>query len=131
MNREMNSDIVTRDGQFPIVHATGQGTVNGPTNDTRGFDSATLVLQVSAIVAAGVVTYKLQDGDAANMSDAADVAAADLAGAFATLLQNTTQHVGYRGSKRYIRAVATYVSGTSVAHGASFVMAHASIRPAV
>lgn len=129
MNRELKSNIALREGIAPQVVTAG--TVNGAVCDTRGFDSATLALAVGAIAGAGVVTAKIQEGDLSNGSDMADVAVADLqTGAFTALLTNTQQWVGYRGAKRYIRAVATYVSGTSVAVGATFVLGHAQTRPA-
>lgn len=128
MNRELKSNVALREGIQPQVQTAG--VVNGAVCDLRGFDSVTAMLAVGAIVAAGLVSYKLQEGDLANASDQADVAATDLTNAFVALTQNTQQWVGYRGSKRYIRLVATYASGTSVAHGAVFALGHAQVRPA-
>lgn len=90
------------------------GTITGATVDLQIADSACFLINVGAIVSAGLATIALQESDD-NFSTNNVIAAADLFGAVGTLVQNTVQKVGYRGSKRYVRAVVTYVSGTSVA----------------
>jgi len=131
MNREMKSCMAVREGIRPQVQAAG--TVNGEIIDTRGFDAATLMIAAGTVTAAGVVNYKIQHGEQAGGGDMADVVVADdqTQALTAPLAQNTVQHVGYRGSKRYVRAVSTYVSGTSVAHGALWMLGMAAISPAV
>lgn len=127
MNRELSSMIGTARCLDPAVLA---GNTNGSVVDTLGYDSVTIVAAVGAIAGAGNMTLKIQEGDQANLSDAADVAATDLTTAFATpLVTNTTQRIGYRGAKRYIRLVGTLNSGTSVAVGAVAILAHAQTKP--
>lgn len=129
MNREMYNDVAVKEALRPVVQAPS--AVNGVTCDTRGYDSIVAVLTVGAIVNAGTLAVKFQHGDLSDMSDAADVAAADLLGAFpAVALQNSVVKVGYRGSKRYVRLVATEAVATStVANAASFVLGKGSILP--
>lgn len=106
-----------------VLTATGTGTGV----DTRGFQSVTAVINTGAIVAAGLFTPKLQESD--DNATFTDVAAGDLLGAFANLAASAVQRVGYKGSKRYVRVVLTYVSGTSIAAGAVIVLGHAELAP--
>lgn len=127
MNRELSSIIGTARAIDPAVLAA---STNGQLVDTLGYDSVTFVAAVGAIAGAGNMTLKVQEGDLANASDQADVAATDITVAFATpLVTNTTQRIGYRGGKRYVRLVATLNSGTSVAVGAVAILAHAQTKP--
>ncbi|XKM40332.1 hypothetical protein A4U53_030850 [Rhizobium ruizarguesonis] len=106
-----------------VLTATGTGTGV----DARGFQSVTAVINTGAIVAAGLFTPKLQESD--DNSAWSDVAAADLLGSFANLAASAVQRVGYKGSKRYVRVVLTYVSGTSIAAGAVVILGHAELAP--
>lgn len=125
--RDLASVIAVRESIRPAVHAA---TVTGETVDTRGFNSAAAVLTVGAIASSGNVTPKLQDSP--NGSDWTDVAAADLQGSFpAALVTNSVVKVGYLGDARYLRAVGTLNSGTSVAFAAVIVLGDADQRPAV
>lgn len=129
MNREMRSKIAVKEELRPVVQAPS--AVNGPTVDTRGYDSALAVLSIGAIVGAGVLATKVQHGSLADGSDAVDVPAAELVGAFlAVALTNSVEYVAYRGGNRYLRLVATESGGaTSVANGASWVLGSPSISP--
>jgi len=107
-----------------VVSATGNGTGV----DLRGFQSATVAYTVGAIVGSGNITPKLQESD--DNSTFTDVAAGDLLGSFpAVLLTGTAFRVGYKGSKRYIRAVSTLNSGTSVAVSAVVLLGHPELAP--
>ena len=92
---------------------------DAPIVDLQGAGSATLVINSGAIAGDGVYSAKLVHGNAADLSDVADVAGDELLGAFpAALAADSVVTVGYRGGKRYVRLVVTKVSGTSVAAGA-------------
>ena len=105
-----------------IAPAVLSDTATGSVVDLLGFEAATAVVSTGAIVSAGDFTAKLQHGDLANGSDQADVAAADLVGAFGTILAAASvERVGYRGGKRYLRVVATKNGGTSIAASALIV----------
>jgi hypothetical protein len=104
------------------------GSVTGATCDLQLGDSAMFFIAIGAIVASGLVTIALQESDD-NFSTNNVIAAADLIGSVGTLVQDTVQKVGYRGAKRYIRAVVTYVSGTSVAVAVTVGVADLTRRP--
>lgn len=109
-----------RDTVVSLVPAVRTATGTGVAVDLQGMKSARIDVHVGAIVAAGNQTAKVQEGSLADGSDAADVAAADLVGAFTSpLVDSVLQTVSYIGSKRFVRVVITHNSGTSVATGAS------------
>ena len=112
----------------PAVNSAA--TVTGTTVDTAGFESATLIVNVGAIVASGNVTLKLQHSDTTTDGDFVDVPAAQLLGSIpAALIASTIYKQGYLGAKRYVRAKGTLNSGTSVAYSAEFALAHARSKP--
>lgn len=117
-----------------IVPAVYTATATGVGVDLRGYDAATVIFATGAIVAAGLFTPKIQESsDSTNGSDGTwnDVAAADQVQptALANLAASASQRVGYIGSKRWVRAVATYVSGTSTAISASVMRGRPHVRP--
>lgn len=125
--RDLSSNLGMSESIRPAVHAA---TVTGETVDTRGYDSAAVVVTVGAIASSGNITVKLQESDTTTSEDFTDVVAADLEGEFpAALLTNTAFLVGYLGTKRYVRAVGTLNSGTSVAFTAGVILGHPNIRP--
>ena len=105
--------------------------------DTTGYDSLVLLFIAGAIVAAGLVTLKLEECDTDTDSSYTDVAAADMdwggatALAAAPVLTNTVQRVGYKGSKKWVRATITYVSGTSVQVAVVAIQGHPNLAPVV
>jgi hypothetical protein len=113
-----------------VAPAVRSASVNGDAIDLKGFDSVALVVNTGAVTAAGDMTAKLQESDTTTNGDFTDVAAEHLQGAIASpLVTGTTAKVGYRGFKRYLRAVLTLNSGTSVSVGATFILGNASDRP--
>lgn len=106
----------------PVDYAA---TTKGTAVDLQGFNSATLVVNSGAITSAGLYDVKLQHSDTTTDGDFADVAAGDKIGALPTALAASSVYKqGYKGSKRYIRAVITKQSGTSVVAGAVVVRGH-------
>lgn len=107
---------------------------NGAGIDRRGFDSACIEFNAGAI--GGTTpsfTFQVQESD--DNSTFTAVAAADLQGA-APIITTTNAGVttvGYIGSKRYIRAAATAVTGTSptLLCAASVVLGHPALAPTV
>ena len=89
--------------------------------DKRGFESLTYVIATGSIADADATfVVLLEEGDAANLSDAAAVADADLLGtealaAFQFDDDNETRKLGYIGSKRYTRLTITPVGNASAA----------------
>jgi hypothetical protein len=66
----------------PQAAITGNATTNGAIIDTQGFESSSSSIQ-SGVITDGTFTPNVQEGDAANLSDAATVAAGDLLGTIA------------------------------------------------
>lgn len=92
--------------------AARTATANGTGVDLAGY-SATVLMIVAGTITDGTHALKLQESD--DNSTFADVAAADLDGAAVSLgsgQSNTVAEIGYRGIKRYVRAVST-VSGAT------------------
>ncbi len=114
-----------------IAPAVQAASINGTGVDLRGADSAMVIVNVGAIAGSGLWTMKLQESDALG-SGYADVAAGNLEGAFTDpLVAASETAIGYTGNKRYIRAVGTKTSGTSVAFGAVVLRGHLHSAPAL
>jgi hypothetical protein len=113
-----------------LVPATQSATAKGTAVDLRDYDSAALVITTGAIVASGLYVMSMQESDTTTDGDFADVGADDMVGSFpASLAASTTYKVGYVGTKRYVRAVITKTSGTSIDAGAAFVLGNAHRSP--
>ncbi|MCS0808682.1 hypothetical protein NX774_12200 [Massilia agilis] len=91
----------------------------GQVIDRQGFDSLTYVIVSGALVDADATfTTLLEEGDQANMSDAAAVADADLIGtealaSFTFADDNKCFKLGYKGAKRYTRLTITPANNAS------------------
>lgn len=112
-----------------VAPASKTGSANGTGVDLRGADSAQVIVNVGAIGGSGDMTITIEESDAL-ASGYSTVAAADLEGSFSDpLLTATVEAVGYKGAKRYIRAVHTLNSGTSVTLGATVLRGHLGRAP--
>lgn len=100
----------TQDVQNSLAPAARTASANGSGVDLANFASATVAFVVGAITD-GTHTPSVEESD--DNSNFTAVAAADLIGSLAALSSNTNQRVGYRGSKRYIRAVSTVAGATT------------------
>ena len=89
--------------------------------DRRGFNSLTYLIGTGSLADADATfTVLLEEGDAANMSDAAAVADADLIGtealaSFTYADDDKTRKLGYKGNKRYTRLTITPANNASAA----------------
>lgn len=122
-------DITQNIGTFlALAPAVQNATINGAAIDTLGFESAAIVINTGSIAGAGNFTAKVQDSqDGTNF---ADVASQFLVGALPTALAaNSTYKQGYLGGNRYLRAVLTLNSGTSIAAGAVAVLGSPKVAP--
>jgi len=82
------------------------GNVNGAEVDIRGFFGATLKLTSTTASVAG--TIKIQETDTSG-SGYSDVGTDDIIGTNdVAIVEDETVTIGYRGSKRYLRAVFTH-----------------------
>jgi len=94
-------------------------TTSGNVIDMLGYEGLSFYVS-SATLTDGAYQVNVQHGDASNLSDAADVAAADLINAepaFVATEDNTVKEVGYVGDKRYVRV---QIVSTGVTTGGTF-----------
>lgn len=104
--------------------------------DRLGYDSLTFAILLGDLpAAAATFTVLIQDGDAANLSDAAAVADDELVGtealaSFTSTDDHKVRKVGYRGNKRYVRLTITPAANTAASLIAAVaILAHPSIVP--
>jgi hypothetical protein len=104
--------------------------------DRRGYDSLTFLIAIGSVADADTTfTVLVEEGDAANLSDAAAVDDADLIGTellagFQFDDDNEPRKIGYRGAKRYVRMTITPANNASAALLAVIaVLGHASLKP--
>lgn len=113
-----------------LVPAVVAATTKGTAVDLQGFNSATLIINTGAIDTAGLYGIKLQESDTTTDGDFTDVAAGNLLGTLpAGLAASSVYKQGYKGTKRYLRAVITKQSGTSIAAGAVIMRGHPADAP--
>lgn len=111
-----------------LAPAVQAATLKGDAVDLQGHGSALLAINTGVIVGAGVFDVKMQESNTTTDADFTDVAADDLLGTLpGSLASSTVYRQGYIGSKRYVRAVITKQSGTSIAAGAAFVLGHPAL----
>ncbi len=112
---------------------TTNTTTVGNIIDTAGFESIEFVA-VSKAITDGAYAFRIEDGDASNLSDAADVDVSLLLGALTGFIatdDNTTKRVGCISKKRYVR-LSIVSTGTTVGTsmlGAVAVLGHPHHQP--
>lgn len=114
--------------------------------DTQGYDSLAFLIAIGSVADADVTfTVLVEHGDAANLSDAAAVADADLVRQDPTSTtapeaqagfqfddDNEVRKIGYIGSKRYVRLTITPANNASAALLAAVaVQGNAEHKPVV
>lgn len=104
--------------------------------DRQGFDSVTYLIALGSIADADATfAVTIDEGDAANLSDASAVAAADLIGTttlagFQFDSDNACRKLGYKGNKRYTRLTITPTNNASAAlFSAVAVLGAAAMKP--
>ena len=117
MRLDLHNNIKASRGISPAAAVTDNTPFVSQILDTAGFDGAEFVGQFGAIADADCTfTALVDDGDAANLSDAAAVDDAYLLGVEAMALQfnsdDKTFKIGYRGPKRYVRVTITPAANT-------------------
>lgn len=110
-----NNDLmnnVTPTGAMVITVSDNTAIVSGVV-DRQGFGSLTFLIAAGTLADADATfTTLIEEGDAANLSDAAAVADADLIGtevlaSFTFAEDGKSRKIGYKGSKRYVRCTVT------------------------
>ena len=125
--KDLRSKIAAVAATKPAVLAA---TETSAPIDLQGYNSAVVIVSTGAIAGAGDYTTKLEHSDTTTGGDFTAVAAGDLLGAFpASLAADSVYRVGYKGPKRYIRAVTTKNSGTSIAAAVLVVKSNGFNQP--
>jgi hypothetical protein len=121
------SDVRVFEGIRPAVYAA---TGNGQIVDLAGYESPVFVLATGDWTD-GAYTVTFEHSDASDMTGAVAVPAADLLGDTIPTLdavgdENKVYRVGYRGSKRYVRAVITETGAgtTGIALAGAWVLSN-------
>lgn len=107
MTTQDNHNVLTPAVALNIQAISSNTTTAGNIIDTQGYQSLEFVA-FSATLTDGSYTPLIEEGNAANLSDASAVADGDLLGteagaAFALTNDNAVTRIGYRGQKRYVR----------------------------
>lgn len=110
--------------------AAGTSVQNGAVIDMAGWDGVILIAAFGTITATGVQGLKAQQGLAANLSDAAD-----LAGSLTSVPDSDSNKVAvldiYRPQERYVRAVVTRGTANAVIDGVIAIQYKGRKAPAV
>lgn len=127
MNRDLHNNVAAFESVRPVVHTSD---VNGEEVDLQDCDSAEIVISIGAIVAtSGDSFLTLEESDVTGTGFTA-VADADIIGVqTAVLLANTEFNFGYKGAKRFIRAVLDTGAATSVACAAMIIKGNLFRKP--
>lgn len=119
--RDLKNKIDAVHSLEPAVRPTG--SYNGAGVDLAGFHAAMVLVYFGAYTN-GTHTPSLEHSD--DNSSFSAVAAAELEGSLTAVGSsggaNTLQRVGYRGAKRYLRAVMTVSGGATGAASASVIL---------
>lgn len=107
------------DGVNSLAPDTYTASSNGSGVDLQGYSGAMVVFHAgTADTGSGNETYTPSVEESDDNSTFTAVAASDLEGTLANLTANSVQRAGYKGSKRYVRAVLT-LGGTTPSIDAS------------
>lgn len=105
-------DIVNNiDAQSSIDPSIPTSTQTGVGIDLQGFSGAMLAFIIGTLTD-GVHTLTMEESDVLG-SGYTTVAAAEMEGTLGVAVSDTNQRVGYKGTKRYIRAINTITGSPS------------------
>lgn len=122
--RDLKNNVDVSQSIAPAAHTA---SVNGTGVDLQGYNSVMVVFHPGAITD-GAHTPSVEESDDDVTYTA--VAAADLLGSLVDLASNAIQRVGYKGTKRYLRAVSTVAGATTGGvYGAEIVRGHPNVAP--
>ena len=118
MQGDLFNKIKASRGISPAAASTDNTAFATQTLDTAGFDSATLLVALGSVADADVTfTIALTEGDVSDLSDGTTVASTDIigslsSGSFDYSSDNKVWKVGYKGTKRYVKATITPANNT-------------------
>lgn len=118
LTKELSSAVKVTQVITPTAGAAGTSAINGSTIDMANFEGVGFLIQLGAIVAGAVTSVKVQQGAAANMSDAAD-----LEGTGYTIADSDDEKVLFinvhKPRERYVRVVVSRGTQDATIAGAS------------
>lgn len=112
-SRDIHNSIDVKRGLSPVAAGTDNTAYVSQIVDTAGYEAVEFLLQIGANTDADATfTVLFEDGNAANLSDAAAVADTFLLGTEALASfqyddDNECRKIGYVGNKRYCRVTVT------------------------
>jgi hypothetical protein len=133
--RDLHHNLAFRRAISPVSVADNTAQVS-QIIDTSGFSSLEFAINIGAVADADATfTVLVEDGNAANLSDAVAVADSALLGTellagFQFDSDNQVRNIGYIGYKRYVRLTITPVNNASAALlSAMAILGHPSSVP--
>ena len=118
MNLSKNCKIST--AITPTAGGAGTSTINGTTLDMQDSEGVLIVVRMGTITTGAVTSIKVQQGDASNLSDAAD-----LAGTGQTIADTDDDKIFYidlyKPLKRYVRVVVSRATQDAVVASAEYI----------
>ena len=134
--REFHNNIQVKRAISPVSGAIDNTAQVSQIIDRQGYDALEFLIATGSIADADATFVVLvEDGDAANLSDAAAVADAELAGTETTAGfqfddDNEVRKIGYLGAKRYVRLTITPAANTGAwLIAAVAVLNRAAVQP--
>lgn len=128
----MNNCLINCIKATRVVNAQAAGTtnVNGAVIDMQGFEGVQFTALFGAITAGAVTGIKVQQGNMADLSDAADLAGTALAIPDTSSNKMLITEV-YKPTKRYVRLVVTRGTANAVIDGVLAQQFGARVEPPV
>lgn len=133
--RDLHNNIAPKRVISPVSVADNTAQV-GQIIDRQGYESLEYLILTGALADADATfTVLLEEGDAANLSDAAAVADKDLLGteaqaSFTFAADDKVFKLGYKGHKRYTRLTITPAGNASAALlAATAILGHPNVAP--
>lgn len=111
--RDLANNLDFKRGLSPVAAGTDNTAYVSQILDTKGLDGAVFAIMIGANTDADATfTVLVEDGDAANLSDAAAVAddylnGTEVLASFQFDDDNECRKIGYHGPKRYVRVTIT------------------------
>lgn len=135
--RDLHNNIAPKRVISPVSVSDNTAQV-GQIIDRQGFNSLEYIIATGSLADADATfTVLLEEGDAANLSDAVAVADKDLLGteavaSFTFADDDKVFKLGYKGNKRYTRLTITPANNASAAVlSAVAVLGHPAVAPTV
>lgn len=112
----------------PTDGAAGTTDISGATLDMQGYEGVLIAVTMGAITGGAVTSIKAQQGAAANMSDAADLAGT--AQTIADTDDDKTFYIDlYRPTERYVRVFVDRGTQNAVVASATYIQYGARVVP--